>query len=589
MRMKLTKKDFSRHVRRAEGATVRHAHKFIVGRWDNIREIRRHIIVWLVGVALLIALVGVQMIWLQRNYVTSAPVGGGVYAEAVNGPAETLNPLYAVSTAETATSKLLFSSLFDYDTTGHLRGDLANSITMDQNQLDYTVRLKPNVKWHDGETVGVNDVLFTINLMKNPATRAVTSLRAAWENITITPLGKDAIKFTLPNPNAAFPHALTFSVLPEHVLKEVQPNMLRENTFSTQPVGSGPFEIRRLQLVNQAEGRKIIHMSAFNDYYKGPPKLNRFQLHVYGSTNTILGALRTHEVNAAADIDSFDISQIDQSHYQVLAKPVNSGVYALLNTTAPLLQEKPVRQALQAATNTTALRQKLGGDRRAMPLPFAEGQLQAGDIPSAPAYDTKKAASLLEEAGWKLQNGGTREKNGQPLKLRLVTVTEEAYERTIQEIASQWRKIGVVADVTIIDPTDITQDFTQTLKARDYDVLVNRLIIGADPDVYAYWHSSQANELGKNYSNYSNSISDTALSGALNNSDPLQRDVRYKAFARQWLADVPAIGLYQANMYYVHSKNSQTIANDEKITSPIDRYGNVLYWTVDKSLVYKTP
>lgn len=588
MRIKINKKDFSRHMRRAEGATVRHAHRFIIGRWDNIRDVRRHILVWLVGIALLITLVGIQMIWLQRNYVQLAPVHGGVYAEAVNGPADTLNPLYAVSTAETATSRLLFSSLFDYDTSGHLRGDLARTVTMDPNQLDYTVTLKPNVKWHDGETVGVNDIIFTINLMKNPATRAVSSLRSAWEDITVTPLGQNAIKFTLPNPNAAFRHALTFAVLPEHILKEVQPTMLRENAFSTHPIGSGPFEIRRLQQVSAAEGRKIIHMSAFDKYYKGPPKLSRFQLHVYGSTEAILGALRTNEVNAAADIDSFDASKVDQAHYTILAKPVNSGVYALLNTTAPLLQDKAVRQALQSVTNTEAIRKKLGGDRQPMYLPFANGQLLEGDIPAAPHYNPQAAATQLDAAGWILQ-GGKRVKNGQPLKLRLVTVTEEAYQRSIEELANQWRKLGIEPEVTVINPNDATQDLTQTLKNRDYDVLINRLIIGADPDVYAYWHSSQASELGKNYSNYSNSISDTALSGALNNADRAQRDARYKSFARQWLSDVPAIGLYQANMYYVHSKKSHTILPDEKITTPVQRYGNVVYWTVDQGLVYKTP
>lgn len=584
----MNKKNVSRHIRRVEGATVRHAHRFIIGRWDNIRDVRRHIFVWLVGIALLITLVGVQMIWLQRNYVTSAPVAGGVYAEAVNGPADTLNPLYAVSTAETATSKLLFSSLFDYDTSGHLRGDLARNLTMNPNQLEYTVTLKPNIKWHDGETVGINDVLFTINLMKNPAARAVSSLRAAWENITVTPLGQNAIKFTLPNPNAAFRHALTFAVLPEHVLKDIQPTMLRENTFSTHPIGSGPFEIRRLQQVNTAEGRKIVHMSAFDGYYKGQPKLNRFQLHVYGSTDAILNALRTNEVNAAADIDSLDVSKIDQAHYSILAKPVNSGVYALLNTTAPLLQDKAVRQALQSVTNTDAIRKELGGDRQPIYLPFANGQLLDGDIPAAPLYNPQAAATQLDAAGWVLQ-GGKRFKNGQPLKLRLVTVTEEAYQRAIEELSNQWRKLGIETEVTIINPEDATQDLTQTLKNRDYDVLINRLIIGADPDVYAYWHSSQASELGKNYSNYSNSISDTALSGALNNADRSLRDVRYKAFARQWLSDVPAIGLYQANMYYVHSKKSNTILKDEKITTPVHRYGNVVYWTVDQGMVYKTP
>src|SRR5690606_23172162 len=99
--------------------------------------------------------------------------------------------------------------------------------------------------------------------------RAVSSLRLTWKDVQVAQLAENAVKFTLPNPNAAFPHALTFAILPEHILKEVQPNLMRESSFSKNPVGSGPFSIRRLQLVNEAEGRKIVHMSAFADYHKG--------------------------------------------------------------------------------------------------------------------------------------------------------------------------------------------------------------------------------------------------------------------------------------------------------------------------------
>lgn len=594
-RIKFNKKDVRRHMRKAEGVTLRHAHKFIIGRWDNLREVRRHIITWLVGVALLIALVGVQMIWLQRNFETLGPVPGGTYAEAVSGPIDTLNPLYANSGAEIAASKLLFSSLYDYDSKGHLQSELASSMQVDEAGLNYTVTIRPNVKWHDGSAVTVNDILFTTQLMKNPVARAAASLRLTWKDIVVTKLGETTVQFTLPNPNAAFPHALTFAILPEHILKEIQPHLLRESSFSKSPVGSGPFQMRRLQLVNEAEGRKIVHMSAFEKYYMGTPKLNRFQLHVFGSNKAIMTALRTNEVNAAADISSADLSQVNTAHYRILAKPVNSGVYALMNTSEPILSDKQVRKALQLGTDTIALRKILGGNLQPMDLPFAKGQLLDNDAPEAPLFNKKRAALLLEEAGWKLNKDNIRVKGTTPLELRLVTVEDTDYERALKALGDQWRQLGVKTVQTVIDPSDPGQDFTQNvLQRRDYDVLINRLVIGADPDVYAYWHSSQrsvndSNPLGKNYSNYSNSISDTALSGALTRTSPEERDSRYKTFARQWLDDAPAIGLYQANMYYVHSKSSQTITNDEKLVSPNDRYDGVIYWTVEQGMVYKTP
>ncbi len=588
-RIKFNKKAFSRRAKSAEGATVRHAHKFIIGRWDNIRSVRHHVIAWFVCIGLLIAAVGVQVVWFQQSYMMSGPVKGGVYAEAVKGPVSTLNPLYATSSAELAASRLLFSSLYDYDTTGHLRGDLAAGMKVDPTSKEYTVTLRPNAKWHDGIKLTANDIIFTINLMKDPTTRATPSLRSAWRDIKAVALNDTTIKFTLTSVNAAFPQALTFAVLPQHILKNVDATALRENAFSNSPVGSGPFKLRLLQRVNDSEGRKIVHMSAFSDYYKGEPQVNRFQLHVFGTTERIMTALKTSEVNAATDMGYTDLASVDTARYDTVAKPVNGGVYALLNTTQPYLKDKKVRQALQAGTDTTAIRKSITPSLRALDLPLVKSQLTGSDIPQAPAFDEKRAGQLLTDAGWVLQ-GDARIKDGQKLTLKIVTIKDAEYERALETLAGQWRRLGVALETEVVDPSSPDQDFTQDiLQRRNYDVLINRLIIGADPDVYAYWHSSQATALGKNYSNYSNSLSDDALTSALTRLEPELRNAKYKSFAKQWLDDAPAIGLYQANMYYVHSKASRTITDDEKIVSPTDRYGGVTHWTVEQGMIYKTP
>lgn len=588
-KIRLNRKDFSRRARKAEGATIRHAHKFIIARLDNMRSVRRHVILWMMCVGLLIALVGLQMLWFQKSYLTSAPVKGGVFAEAVKGPVATLNPLFASSGAELAASHLLFSSLYDYDASGHLRGSLASSTTVDQTGKEYTVTLRKGVKWHDGADLTARDVIFTTQLMKDPATRALAALRVAWKDTVVTVVDDYTVKFTLTSPNAAFPQALTFAVLPQHILKNVAPQSMRENSFSNAPVGSGPFQLKLLQLVNETEGRKIVHMSAYPNYYRGEPKLSRFQLHVYGSDSAIMNALRTGEVSAATDINTKNAMSVDTSEYDIISKPVNSGVYALLNTTQPILKDKKVRQALQVGTDIAAIRKAVSDRVQPLDLPFVNGQLTGDGIPAAPVYDATKAATLLDQAGWTLQ-GGSRAKDGQPLKLRVVTIKDEDYERALEALVGQWRKLGVVLDTEIVDTSDPSQDFTQrTLQLRDFDVLINRLIIGADPDVYAYWHSSQATALGKNYSNYSSGVSDDSLTSALSRAEPELRNAKYKSFARQWLDDAPALGLYQANMYYVKSKTSETMTSDEKIVSPADRYGGVIYWTVDRGMVYRTP
>ena len=132
----------------------------------------------------------------------------------------------------------------------------------------------------------------------------------------------------------------------------------------------------------------------------------------------------------------------------------------------------------------------------------------------------------------------------------------------------------------------VVQDY---LQPRNFDVLLYELTIGADPDIYAYWHSSQATMRGLNFSNYSNDIADDALSSARLREELDLRNAKYVSFAQQWLEDAPAIGLYQPVFQYVHNKGSVTMGEDLRLISPRDRYADVLYWTVNNSPVYKTP
>jgi peptide/nickel transport system substrate-binding protein len=581
-------KKLSKRVKKAEGATVRHARKFILTRFDSILTVRRHIVAWLLLVGLMIGTVGLQFMWFQQNYQTKAPSEGGTYAEALLGPIDTLNPLYASSSAEMAASRLIFSSLFTYDATGHLHGDLAQSMTIDPTSTIYTVKLRPNVKWHDGTTLTAQDVAFTVNLIKNP--QALSSLRVNWQDVSVKALDDTTVQFQLPAVYAAFPHALTFSVLPQHILGNVAAGAVRENSFSRSPVGSGPFSFRLLQSADTSNAdKKIVHMTAFADYYAGKPRLSRFEIHAYATQDEIMQALRTGEVDAASNLSGDNIAQVNTHNYDITEQPVDSGVYALLNTETPILKDKLVRQALQLGTNTTAIRDKLGINAPALDLPFINGQLTGSDVPHAPSPDVKKATALLDQDGWKLV-GDTRQKDGQKLSLTVATTKNPQYEKALQTLVGQWRQLGVAVTTNVIDTADPTTNFVQnTLQARNYDVLLFELFIGADPDVYAYWHSSQIGINGYNFSNYSNSTADAALASARSRLEPDLRNAKYETFARQWIDDVPAIGLYQSTVAYVTNHNVQSISPSAQLISAEDRYSNVLYWSVGQDSVYKTP
>lgn len=581
-RPSFSSKAVAKRARKAESATIRHARKFISKRLDNVLEVRRHVALWLGGIAVLILTVGLQLVWTQSSYTTQTGANGGVYAEATFGDITTLNPLYATTSSERSVQRLLFSSLMTYDTSGHLNMDAAKAMTVNPAGTEYTVTLRDGIKWHDGTNLTAQDVAFTVGLIKNPDARS--RLRQEWQDVTVTVVSDKIITFTLPSTYAAFPHALTFPILPKHLLADVPASTLQENAFSLSPVGSGPFELRLLQ---PAVDHKIVNMTAFPEYFKGKPKLDRFEIHAFTSYTQVETALKQRQVTAAIISDMASIGKMPD--YSLKNVAVNNGVYALLNTSQPQLKELPVRQALQRGLNVVKLRQSVAPGQNELDLPFVKGQLHDDTALKAASYDPAEAGRLLDSAGWRM-DGTVRKKDGKALTLSLVTTDNPEHKKSVELMKKDWRALGIDVTTTVVNTSDPREDFTQNvLQPRAYDVLVYELEIGADPDVFAYWHSSQSGPRGLNLSMYASGVADDALSSARTRIEPALRDLKYKAFARQWLADTPAIGLFQSSVKYVAHDQSTSLDDDQRLVSPYDRFANVVYWTASNTSVYKTP
>ena len=584
--IKLDKRKLTRRAKKVSAATQRHAHRFIIRRIENVRLVSRQIITWLILVGMVVAGMGIQLIWNQHGFITDARASGGLYVEGTVGPINTLNPIYATSGADTSVARLVFSSLYDYDSTGVLRQDVATGMKIEQDGRAYTVTIRDDVRWHDGEKLTAQDVEYTLNTIKDPAVRS--PLRVNWVDVDVKATNETTIVFTLPATYAAFPQALTFPILPKHILKDISPALLRESTFSQEPVGSGPFVFRRLQAADTISRHQVVHLIANQDYYRGAPKLSRFELQVFDDESSLLSAIKAGEVSGASDISPTSIDSIGKQ-YNITPVALDSGVYLIFNTNNPLLKDKAIRKALQVGTDTTTIRAGIGGGVLPLDLPVLPSQLSGVTIPQAPATDVNKANAILEEAGWKLK-GSVRSKDGQALSITLTTSKKSEYDKVAQLVKDQWQKLGISVQIRTVDASSASSVFVQdTLQSRNFDVLVYELAIGADPDVYAYWHSSQIGQTGYNFANYSNAIADASLSSARSRLEPALRSAKYKTFIDRWLEDAPAIALYQSVVEYVTNKNVDAVDPSTQLVTVSDRYTNLLYWTVAKDAVYKTP
>lgn len=571
-------------LRRLEGATLGHAHKFIIRRWKNLQEVRRMAGAWLLTIATLIVAVFWQTSQFTSLYSVSGPAEDTTYTEGVVGAVDNLNPIFASTPAERAVSRLTFTSLFHEDERSKPQPELAERYSIDETGKIYTLALRNDVHWSDGVPVTAKDVTYTFTTIKDAD--AHSQLYSSWRNITVEQLDDRTVRFTLPASYPPFLNALTVGILPEHMLGKVRPAELRSHNFSRNPtVGSGSFIFRDIHTMGVKNGQSVIRLDRNEDYFLGAPKLSHFQLHAYATRDDLVNAFRTQEVAAMSDETSEQLESISSQRGAVRNdSPLYNAVFAFFQMNSPILKDSKVRGALELATDQQALIRQLHSRVQPLTGPLLGGQL--GYVPDIRQASTNVPAAqkLLDEAGWKVGNDGKRSKDGQPLKLQLVTLSSGDFPAVAQTLMSQWSKVGVTFDSQLVKPEEIQQN---VIIPRAYDVLLYELAIGGDPDVYAYWHSSQATDRGFNLSNYKSAKADDALDSARSRSDIALREAKYHTFIQQWVSDVPAVGLYQPTLAYIQTRGI-TSFEPRSLGDPVDRYLNVRYWSASKTALRPT-
>ena len=199
------------------------------------------------------------------------PISGGDYSEGIIGQPMYVNPVLAAGNeADADMARLIYSGLFKYGSDGKIVPDLAESYDVSNDQLTYTVHLKQNVKWHDGEPFSSDDVLFTIQAIQDPAFKS--PLRQNWQGVGMEQIDESTIKFVLPAPYAFFLNNLTVGIIPKHVWETVAPTNFSLAEYNLRPVGTGPFEFSDFQ--KDSGGMILSYKLTSNpDYFGDKPYL----------------------------------------------------------------------------------------------------------------------------------------------------------------------------------------------------------------------------------------------------------------------------------------------------------------------------
>lgn len=573
----------------------RHFSQHVLKRSDRLFSVRKWVLDWFALVAAVLFSVGIQSNWFVRVYSTSDWTNGGPYSEATLGRITTLNPLYASNASENAIKQLIFSSLFKYDRSGNIKGDLATSIITSDGK-HFEVELRQDAVWHDGQVVNADDVIKTFSFIKDPNARA--SMFETFYGTTITKIDDYKIAFDLQGAYYNFASYLTFAILPEHILRDVDPAKLVEHSFSLNPIGSGPFAFHLIQDSEESQAN-IIFMNANKRYYSGQPLLDRFVVYAYNERKDVIAAVNDGAVDASASLSANEKGAITNRNMIAYETAINSGIFAFLNVRSPAMSDINLRRALQVGIDTVGLRQGLGdGNLIAQDFPYLSRLtgLNTTEISElAPKYDFARAKQILLDHGYSYDAENRLIKDGKNVEINIVTLETGFLAEATLKIADNLSALGINVHTNISSETSAAgltgqQSFLQTVVApRSYDMLIYETDLGSNGDAFATYHSSQLGRNKVNFSNYSSKIADDLLLSVRLTSDPSLQNAKRQAFTKLWLQEVPAIGLYRQNMVYWHMKTVRSFGEDVRVATPSTRFTDVIYWSVNQKNVYRTP
>lgn len=550
-------------------------------RLANLAKVKRFVIGWLALMSLLLLVGILQIGFLRSKYQKIYYIPGGTFKEGVIGTYTNANPIYASSSVDSSVSKLIFSGLFAYDAQQKLTPDLAQSMTVDKTEKIYTVKLKPNLYWQDGQALTAQDVVFTFKTIENP--NAKSPLLPSWQGIKVQSRDAQTIVFTLPSTLSSFPDSLTTGIIPKHVLQSVPPEQLRSNDFNTiKPVGSGPYKFDTVEVIKKdtdSQKREQVGLSANEGYYKGQPGIRRYIISTYNSQADLLKAYEDKKVDAISELGTVKGDLYKDKQNNIYSVPIAGQTMVFFKNSQEILSDPKVRKALVLGADRNKLISSTGQILKRSNEPLLVSQLGYDKKYSQKTGNMQLAGKILNSDGWKVDpSKGVRVKKGEELRIKLFALSTDENAQVANELKKEWAAIGVDLDVNLQNE----EDMKNTVSTHSYDALLTTISIGADPDVFAFWHSSQADIRSKsrlNFSEYKSREADASLEAGRSRSNPKIRAAKYQGFLKAWNQDNPALALYQPNYSFI-VRSPFTGFDNNTLASPIDRYSDVEKWFI---------
>ena len=464
---------------------------------------------------------------------------GGSLVEATRGEPSGLIPMIAGESAASAVAANIFNTLLKYDKNLDIEGDLAQSWEVSPDQKTITFKLKPDMKWADGQPLTSADALFTWKLVTDDNTRTPYGADYKLVEKAETP---DPLTFrvTYAQPYApAMDSWAGLQILPEHLLKGQDINT---TAFRRNPVGSSYYQLKEWR--NGERITLVRNPNATNGQAKIDQLVTRF---IPDEASQFLELM-------ANNIDSMALNPIQYARIfparPDLRKKIalykelgNSYTYLGFNLKHKPFDDVRVRQAINYAIDKQELIDGvLLGLGEPVSSPYKPGTRWTNPKLKPYPYDPAKAIALLKTAGYTDHDGdGILDKNGKPLAFEILTNQNKQREMSAVLIQRRLKEIGIDVSIRVLEWASFVGRY---IKTGDFDVVLLGWGLSLDPDQYSIWHSSQQAPGQFNFIGYSNPRVDKLLEQGRLELDPDKRMAIYHAFAEILLEDSPIVYLF---------------------------------------------
>ena len=532
---------------------------------------------------------------------TQDAVAPRAYIEGVLGRPVSVSPLSARTQADRDLVALVFSGLVRNGPGGTLVPDLAERWSVDPTGAVWTFQLRDDARWHDGEPVTANDVAFTIRALQDPA--YVGPAAGSWNDVKVETMGTQTVVFTLANPLGGFLQAATQPIAPAHLLSGIPMDQLAGQSFSRQPIGSGPFAVASLD-DEHAELLPAVTILAAEEPSPGtspratdslaspalPDRPNRpvpylpgIEFRFFDDPEVLARAYRAGELDVASGLSPALTSDL------AAAGGSRTLRYPGSTLTAVLLDLRPGHPEFANPTARTALLAAIDRPRLIRESFAAAAGAAVGLIPPSsslfdPAadppipYDPAAAVAALKKAGWTQSTDGWRlSKVKTLLAIELLSPDEESNPAAFGAAAAvvrDWKAIGLAVTHVPLAPGEFV---TGRLATGKYQAAVGDVTVGLDPDLYPLLASSQTVTGGSNVLGLQDPALDALLVAARRPGTEAAREAAYSALQQQLAKGRYLLPLAFADESIVVRDGLQG-PTVRQVADPADRFWDVLTW-----------